>query len=271
MEYHPCGRVCPPGSPTNSSEEGGGPRLGGPGPAAAVPRADHTRPPFSSRTMRRTFFQRWRRGDGPDALFSRTSTSPLTCVRSRAPLPRVLLVTREQKQAKGRARSTVAGKPPSTEAQSPPRFAVTNTRSRRGRRRRRHRPAHRRHQRREIGTAWGRAARPLGRGGAAPCPCRSGGARLQVTTRAATPRKGPAMGAASAPVEGVGKEAAVRTAGSSERPEPSPAGRARPRTRGARVGDLPHQGSELQETVERLRSVRGAELESIGGFRTTCL
>lgn len=204
-----------------------GRRRGCPGQAAAVPLADHTRPPFSTRSA---LFQRRRRGEGPEAVFCRPSTHPLPCAGSHDALPCCYLATHQQKQARGAARSTLEDPPPhasheasANEKPATVRCRVTNTHALgEG-------PAQARGGPSRAGRWQARGA-----GGARPVPARA--AAPACGLRAVLPRgKGPATSDASTLVEGVRKETSAQAAGCSECPDPSPGGRVRTCARGARL------------------------------------
>jgi len=87
------------------------------------------------------------------------------------------------------------------------------------------------------------------------------GTRLRARTRAPTVGA-PVMSDASTQMDLVTKETSVQAAASSECPEPSSGALLSACTRCWQVEDLISQVAELQETVNRLRSIRGAELET---------
>ena len=72
----------------------------------------------------------------------------------------------------------------------------------------------------------------------------------------------PVMSDDSTQMELVTKETSVQAAGCSKCPDPSSGALVSACTRCRQVEDLMRQVAELQETVKRLRSIRGAELET---------
>ena len=92
------------------------------------------------------------------------------------------------------------------------------------------------------------------------------GTRLRTRTRAHTVGA-PVMSDASAQTELVTKETSMQPAACSECPDPSPGVLVSACTRCRQVEDLIDQVAELQETVNRLRSIRGAELEIDARFQ----
>jgi len=92
------------------------------------------------------------------------------------------------------------------------------------------------------------------------------GTNLRAKTRVPT-EKTPVMSDASTQTELVRKETPVQVVGCSECPDPSSGAKVSPCIRCAQVEDLLRQVAELQETVERLCSVRGAEMETDTWFQ----
>jgi len=86
------------------------------------------------------------------------------------------------------------------------------------------------------------------------------GTHLRARTRAPTAGT-PVMADASTQTELVTKGMSVQAAVFSEYPDPSPGALVSACTRCRQVEDLIHQVAELQDTVNRLRSIREAELE----------
>ena len=87
------------------------------------------------------------------------------------------------------------------------------------------------------------------------------GTHLRVKTSVST-EKAPEMSDASSQMELVRKETSVQTVGCNECPDPSPGEKVSTCKRCAQVDDLLCQVAELQETVKRLCSIRGAETET---------
>ena len=84
--------------------------------------------------------------------------------------------------------------------------------------------------------------------------------RFRVKTSVST-EKAPEMSDASTQMELVRKETSVQTVGCNKCPEPCPGEEVSTCKRRAQVDDLLCQVAELQETVKRLCSIRGAETE----------
>jgi len=113
--------------------------------------------------------------------------------------------------------------------------------------------------RRGHGGVLQHACRPQPRG-QLYIPVRMVGTRLRAKTRAPTVGA-PVMSDASTQMELVTKETSVQSEGCSKCPDPSSGALVNACPRCGQVGDVICQVAELQETVKRLCSIRGAELE----------
>ncbi|PKU30634.1 28s ribosomal protein mitochondrial [Limosa lapponica baueri] len=89
---------------------------------------------------------------------------------------------------------------------------------------------------------------------------------LRAKTSGST-EKAPVMSNASTQTELVRKETPVQMVGCNECPDPSPGEKESTCKSCAQTDDLLHQVSELQETVERLCIIRGAETETDKWFQ----